>query len=256
MDKLYLEAEGKILIHIMFVSLNIVRYKPLFIPIAILAMAIHRIPLSLNKACIFWKLMGCGKNGSFDLEPDWQQWALMIVWNSEEDYKSFQQNSFIAWWWKNFTIEQWNLLSVPLASHGKWDGKDPFKMDNYESNYTGPVAVLTRATIRLSKLSQFWSNVEPVAKIMSKAPGFICSIGIGEAPFFRQATLSIWKDMESMKSFAYGSPEHAEVIRKTRKLNWYSEELFARFRILSGTGTNKGIDPIKEIQQELINSNS
>lgn len=251
-----MEAETEFLIHIMLVSFIIVRYRQVFVPLAILAMAVHRIPLSLNKACTFWKLMGCGKNGSFDLTPDWQQWALMTVWKSEEDLKKFQQNSFIAWWWKKFTTEQWVLLSVPLASHGKWDGKDPFKMSNYESNYTGPVAVLTRATIRFSKLAQFWSNVEPVAVIMSKAPGFISSIGIGEAPFFRQATLSIWKDMESMKTFAYGSPEHAEVIRKTRKLNWYSEELFARFRLISGTGTNKGEDPIKEIQHELINTNT
>lgn len=55
-----------------------------------------------------------------------------------------------------------------------------------------------------------------------------------------------------MKAFAYGSNEHAEVIRKTRKLDWYSEELFARFRLISGSGTNKGIDPIEEIQQDLL----
>ncbi len=235
----------------MLVSISIVRYRTLFIPLAVLAMAIHRIPLSLNKACTFWKLMGCGKNGSFDLTPDWQQWALMAVWTSEEDFTKFYKNSFISWWWKRFTKEQWTLLSVPLASHGKWDGIDPFKMDSYEVNYKGPVAVLTRATIRLNKLNQFWGNVEPVAEIMKKAPGFITSVGIGEAPFFRQATLSIWKNMDSMKAFAYGSAEHAEVIRKTRKLDWYSEELFARFRILSGEGSNKGIDPIKEIQGDL-----
>jgi hypothetical protein len=236
----------------MLVSISIVRYRPLFIPLAILAMAIHRIPLYLNRACKFWKLMGCGKNGSFDLQPDWQQWALMAVWNSEQDFNKFKENSFITWWWKKFTKEQWTLLCVPIASHGKWDGIDPFKMDNYEKNYNGPVAVLTRATIRLNKLTQFWANVEPVAEIMTKANGFITSVGIGEAPFFRQATLSVWKDIESMKAFAYGSAEHAEVIRKTRKLDWYSEELFARFRLLSGRGTNKGIDPIKEIQQELL----
>jgi len=235
----------------MLVSISIVRYRPLFIPLAILAMAIHRIPLSLNKACTFWKLMGCGKNGSFDLTPDWQQWALMAVWSSGEDFNKFNKNSFISWWWKKFTKEQWTLLCVPLASHGKWDGKDPFKIDSYELNYKGPVAVLTRATIRLNKLSQFWANVEPVSAIMNKAPGFITSIGIGEAPFFRQATLSIWKNMDSMKAFAYGSVEHAEVIRKTRKLDWYSEELFARFRIVYGEGSNKGIDPIKEIQEDL-----
>jgi heme-degrading monooxygenase HmoA len=236
----------------MLVSISIVRYRTLFIPFAILAMAIHRIPLYFNKGCRFWKLMGCGKNGSFDLQPDWQQWALLAVWNSQEDFNRFNESSFIAWWWKQFTQEHWTLLSVPIASHGKWDGKEPFKLDKYETNYTGPVAVLTRATIRLNKLPQFWANVEPVAEIMTKAKGFITSVGIGEAPFFRQATLSVWKDMESMKAFAYGSAEHAEVIRKTRKLDWYSEELFARFRLLSGSGTNKGIDPINEIQQDLL----
>ena len=69
-------------------------------------------------------------------------------------------------------------------------------------------------------------------------------------------TEDYYKDMESMKTFAYGSPEHAEVIRKTRKLNWYSEELFVRFRLISGSGTNKGEDPIKKIQHELINYKS
>jgi len=232
----------------MVVSLSIVRYRTLFIPIAILSMAIHRIPLSINKSCSFWKLMGCGKNGTFDLHPDWHQWALLTVWNSEEDFIKFSEHSFIAWWWKKFTKEQWTLLGIPLASHGQWDGQDPFKMVKSAVDCQGPVAVLTRATIRLKKLRQFWENVEPVAEIMSKAPGYICSIGIGEAPFFRQATFSVWKNMESMKAFAYGSSEHAEVIRKTRKFDWYSEELFARFCLLSSKGTNKGINPLEEIK--------
>jgi hypothetical protein len=50
-----------------------------------------------------------------------------------------------------------------------------------------------------------------------------------------------------MKAFAYGMKEHAEVIRKTRKQRWYSEDMFTRFRIISHRGTLKGKDPLAEM---------
>jgi hypothetical protein len=52
-----------------------------------------------------------------------------------------------------------------------------------------------------------------------------------------------------MKAFAYGSKEHADVIRKTRKEDWYSEELFARFKIISSSGKLNGIDPLSKINE-------
>ena len=194
--------------------------------------------------------MGCGRAGTFDLQPDFQQWALLAVWENQQKFEEFDKHSFISKWWNLFAKERLTILSIPLASHGKWDGKEVFKYNN-QSNHAGPVMVLTRATIRFSKLKEFWSNVDPVTEIMKKASGFVTSFGIGEAPFFRQATVSIWKDMESMKSFAYGSIEHAEVIKKTRQRNWYSEELFARFQILSVSGCLNGLDPIKDIRNKL-----
>ena len=240
----------------MIVSFSFIRYRRLFIPLAFIAMAIHRIPLSFFSKCKFWKLMGCGRNGTFDLQPDWQQWALMAVWDSEDDFNKFNTSSFISWWWKTFTTEKWTLLGIPLASHGKWDGKEPFKMIDYDKEHTGPVAVLTRATIRFSKLKRFWTHVDPIAQIMTKAKGYLTSVGIGEAPFIRQATISVWDNMENMKAFAYGSKEHAEVIKKTRKEDWYSEELFARFKIISGTGTLNGIDPIEVIKDTFKNKDN
>ena len=225
----------------MIVTITIVRYKPLLVPFAVLAMALHRIPLALDKKCSFWKLMGCGRNGTFDLNPDWQQWALLAVWNSKED---FEKSSLIHAWWNIFTYEKWTIFAEPIVSHGKWDNKEPFGRPATNNPIDGPIGVLTRATIRLSKLKGFWSNVKPVASLMDSSPGYITSVGIGEAPFFRQATFSIWQDTASMKAFAYSSKEHSEVIKKTRQENWYSEELFARFRIESSTGTLNGINPL------------
>jgi heme-degrading monooxygenase HmoA len=229
----------------MIVSLTIVRYRKALIPFALLAMAIHRLPMMLYKECTFWKLLGSGRNGTFDLKPDWQQWGLLAVWDNQESFDHFDQQSVIAKWWNVFSREKWTILCEPLQSHGKWDNKEPFGKPDI-NDYIGPVAILTRATIRLNKLKKFWNNVDSVANIMADATGFITSLGIGEAPVYRQATFSIWKSIDDVKAFAYASKEHAEVIKKTRAENWYSEELFTRFKIIDSYGTINGKDPLRK----------
>jgi hypothetical protein len=227
----------------MIVSLTIVRYRKWLIPFALLAMAVHRLPMLLQKGCSFWKLLGSGKNGTFSLAPDWQQWGLLAVWDTREDFDRFYERSFIAKWWRIFGQEKWTVVCEPLQSHGKWDGKEPFGNPNIQ-DHTGSVAILTRATIRLSRLKNFWANVDDVSALMRTFKGYVSSLGIGERPFYRQATFSVWDSLDDVKAFAYGSKEHAEVIRKTRNENWYSEELFARFKIITSMGTLNNIDPM------------
>lgn len=228
----------------MIVSLTIVRYRRAFVPCALLAMAVHRLPMMLQKGCSFWKLLGCGRNGTFDLNPDWQQWGLLAVWNDHESFEKFNRSSLVSRWWKALTYESWTLLCEPLQSHGKWDGKEPFGQPNV-TGYDGPVAVLTRATINLNRLKNFWAHVDEAAELLVTAPGYITSVGIGEAPVYRQATFSVWEDLEAVKSYAYRSPQHAAVIKKTRLENWYSEELFARFKPIKTWGTINGENPLK-----------
>lgn len=208
-------------------------------------MGVHRLFMWLQKGCSFYKLMGSGKNGTFDTKPDWQQWALLAVLDDRDSFDHFYQSSPVAKWWAFFGVERWTILLSPLQSHGKWDGKEPFGNANSDIP-TGPVTVLTRATIRFNKLKYFWANVDSVADLMSSAPGFIASFGIGEAPLYRQATFSVWESIDDVKAFAYRSREHAEVIRKTRDQNWYKEELFARFTPITAFGTLRGVDPLNE----------
>lgn len=237
----------------MIVSLSIVRYRKAFIPFALLAMAVHRLPMMLQNGCSFWKLLGSGRNGTFDLQPDWQQWGLLAVWDNREAYDSFVKTSFVSKWWQTLGTERWTLLCEPVQSHGKWDGKEPFGKPNSKVE-DGPMAVLTRATIKISRLKNFWSHVDEVANLMVGAPGYITSFGVGEAPVYRQATFSVWESMEHMKAFAYGSKQHAEVIKKTRSEGWYSEELFARFRIIETTGTINGEDPLRALLKQEFTS--
>jgi hypothetical protein len=230
----------------MIVSLTIVRYPKICIPFALLAMALHRLPMHFKKGCSFWRLLGTGRKGTFDLYPDWQQWGLLACWDDRGSFDRFSRQSFISKWWKFFRTEQWTILCEPLQSHGSWDGREPFNVP-VQADYQGPLVVLTRATVRFNRLKNFWANADTVSAIMSDAKGLIASFGIGEMPVYRQATFSVWDNVESMRAFAYQSAEHIEVIRKTKEEAWYSEELFARFKPIAAFGTLHHTDPLKGI---------
>jgi len=202
-------------------------------------MALFHIPLFLNRKIYFYKLMGCGKNGTFDIHPDFNQWAIMVFFNQEETSKAVEISEpgkilgkFIPFWWQLFTTKiNWFLLEA-YAGHGSWDGKTFIDNRKETVEPVGRIGVLTRASIRLSRLKEFWKAVPKVAQNMDKNKGFVYSVGIGEIPFIKQATFSIWESAEEMKAFAYKKRDHQKVIQKTRKEQWYTEEMFLRFRIL------------------------
>jgi hypothetical protein len=231
-----------------------VRYRWWLVPVAFFAMALFHAPLKFNKRISFYKLMGCGRNGTFDKTPDVLQWCILIttshtVFEHAIQHKHFIKTvlgRFISIWFTLFTKEQFTLSLQTLTAHGTWDNATPFGtgIKNYEHNSL--IAVLTRATIRLPRFSNFWKHVDGVAKTLSSSPGFITSVGVGEIPWIKQATLSVWETEEQMKAFAYKRKEHSEVVYKTKKEKWYSEDLFARFTILHTTGSIKHTNKIKE----------
>lgn len=225
--------------------LTLARYPSKYIIPALHSMPAFRLPLITNRKVEFFKLLGCGRSGSFDLNPDWRQYAIFSVSDSEnvmpfntaqyEEWKKNYYGKFISRWWRFFGCETRTIILEPTLSHGKWSGVELFP--NAKNNQAeGPVAVLTRATIRASKAMDFWKNVGPIQKIMPGTPGLLFSVGIGEIPVLKQATFSIWENAEKMKSFAYSMHHHREVINKTRSRDWYSEEMFTRFRIIGHRG--------------------
>ena len=240
----------------MYAILTIIRYPKWMGWVGFFSMALFRLPLSLNSSIKFWKLLGCGKNGTFDSKPDWNQWGIItvlpkeevMIWGLTNHTTSTQLLKYLSPFIAKFICiskgEIWSILLEPIEGHGTWDGKECFGQLPKQTNYEGKIGILTRATIRVQKLSSFWKNVDGVASRMANASGFITSVGIGEVPWLKQATFSIWESKEQMKQFAYKMNEHAEVIRKTKKENWYSEDMFVRFKILASYGTLNGINPM------------
>ena len=141
--------------------------------------------------------------------------------------------------YKNQSTERLTLYMKNISAGGTWVGKTPFEKAA-DLDPTQPIAVITRATIKLNWLFRFWKYVPTSHETLAGNEGLIYTKGVGEVPIVQMATFSLWKDFESVKKFAYSSTQHQEAIRRTRKNNWYKEELFARFQPYKSIGTWEG----------------
>lgn len=207
-------------------------------------MAFARGLLARQSGLRFWKMMGSGRGGGFSVKPDWSRYGLFAVWDSTEAADNFFAESQFINRFQRRATEIWTIRLLPVKAHGKWSGENVFD-EFVVPNQNAPIAVLTRASIRLNKLQRFWSHVPATSSELEGADGLIASIGIGEAPFVHQATFSLWRSERDMQDFAYRNLVHREVIRKTRAENWYREELFARFVPVAAAGKWNGRNPLE-----------
>ena len=194
----------------------------------------------------FFQLMGSGADNGFGFWPNLQRYGLMATWEGPEQAAAFFA-SHPAWVaYQQRAAECWTAELAPLQAHGTWDGVAPFgePAPGGGRGAEGPVAVLTRASIRLRRAVRFWQFVEPTSRALGGAEGLRLAIGLGELPLVRQATFSVWESVAAMQHYAYRDARHREVIQLTRREGWYSEELFARFQVLSSTGTLDGRNPL------------
>jgi hypothetical protein len=228
--------------------LVVIRYPKLFSFFGFLSMALFHLPLAMNKNIAFYKLMGTGKNGSFDIWPDLSQWSVMVFYKKEKysttDFQKLTQKilgGFIFNWLRFFKAETRFFHLEPYAGHGTWDNRSFIAQRKTTEEPVGKIAVLTRATISIKGLIPFWKAVPSTSLNLNQQPGFIYSIGIGEVPLIKQATFSIWSTESHMKAYAYQMRAHQEVIRRTRTEKWYAEEMFLRFKLLEEYSNQKSL---------------
>ena len=173
-------------------------------------MALAGFDLAKTRGLRFWKLLGSGEGGGFSLKPNWSRYALLGVWENAQAADEFFQESKLMRKYRRHAAEIWTIHLLPTRSHGNWSGRNPFEPTASAPDENAPVAVLTRAAIGFTKLRRFWSFVPATSREIKRAEGLIASIGIGEAPFIKQATFSLWRSEKDMKNFAYKSPIHAK----------------------------------------------
>jgi heme-degrading monooxygenase HmoA len=197
--------------------------------------------IAIAEGLTFYRLMGSGKGKGFNPLPDWSVYSLLQVWDSEDAARFFFESSHLIQLYSDHTSEMFTLYMKNISAGGTWVGKNPFEK-GADLDPKLPIAVITRATIKWNWLIRFWKYVPTSQEALDGNEGLIYTKGVGEVPIAQMATFSLWKDFESVKKFAYNSKQHKEAIRRTRKNEWYKEELFSRFLPYRSTGTWDGKD--------------
>jgi len=175
----------------------------------------------------FWRPFGTGSGNGFSIWPDWSTFGLLTVFDSEYNANLFLNSKTIADY-EAPAISHSHVLMYSIKAHGQWSKREPF-VQSITYDETKPIAVITRATIKPRLAHKFWWYVPSVSKSMDGHKGLIYTKGIGEWPIFMQATFSLWETGNDMMAYAYQNKKHANMVKKTRELGWYSEELFSRF---------------------------
>ncbi len=181
---------------------------------------------------IFAKHMGVGKGNGFSIWPDFSMYAFLGVFDSEQNALAFFSNNSRWIELTSYTSDINEFEGFAIKGHGTWNGKQPFDFQELPVDFTGKVAVITRASIRWSQAWRFWLNVPSASKDIDQQKGLLFAKGVGELPLVEQATISIWESKEALEQYAYKTRQHAQMIKKTRRFNWYKEEMFIRIAIL------------------------
>ena len=118
--------------------------KKVFLPVAILFMAIHKFALKRLPGVSFVKLLGTGKGESFtpkDADP--YRWGALVT--IQQDNLDNLDKSKVIRGWQKIAKKEYRVILKPISVHGLWSGKQPFEVEKFDWN--GKIAAITRARI-------------------------------------------------------------------------------------------------------------
>jgi spheroidene monooxygenase len=230
------------------VSLSFFRFRsPLARLWALGMMGAARIALPRIDGLTFWKLCGSGTGEGFTPVPNTAVYAILATWRDEETARRQVAQSRLWNRYRAKAEEDWSVFLCPSSVRGQWSGVTPFSAQGAPQG--GPLAALTRATVKPAVAAKFWRRVPDISEVIGADPNVMFKIGIGEVPLLHQVTFSIWPDSQTMADFAR-KPDgpHQRAIDAVRSEGWFREELYARFTVTGDQGTWGGASPLHKLE--------
>ena len=185
----------------------------------------------------FMKTLGSGVDGGFGLTPSPSHQGMFCVFDSVDEASQFVEEAPVIAAYRQRSEELFISTLRPASVRGSWDG-----VSLTPSEATAPdamLATLTRASIRPAAATAFWRYAPDAQKDLMTADGCDLAVGLGEAPVFRQATFSLWKNTSAMDAYAR-TGAHMKAIRAAWNHEFFSESMFVRFAPIHMPGQWKG----------------
>lgn len=183
-------------------------------------------PLRAVPGLRFAKALGSGFEGGFGVKPSLDRSGLFTVFNGEAAADAFVAASPTVAAYREHSREFFAAKLRATSTRGTWSGHDLGVSAQPWPH--GPVAALTRASIRLVKSPTFWRLAPAAQDDLERAQGCQLAVGLGEAPLLRQATFSVWDNVAAMDTYAR-SGAHLRAIQASVQNGFFSETMFVRF---------------------------
>lgn len=203
-------------------------------------MGLARLAMGNVRDIGMWKLCGSGTGEGFTPLPNTSVYAILATWPDHDTARRALFGASVFRRYRERASETMTLFLTPTSARGTWAGSEPFAVS---SDQHGPIAALTRATVKPGVVAKFWGRVPGISAVIGADPNVMFKIGIGEVPMLHQVTFSIWPDQASMARFARKDGPHAQAISAVRSEGWFKEELYARFNVDAVEGTWEGVTP-------------
>jgi hypothetical protein len=174
----------------------------------------------------FVKVLGSGRGGGFGTTPSATIQGLFCVFDDAASADAFVSPTGPFQAWRTRARECFTVKLRAYSVRGSWAGMRP-------------IAALTRASIRPTRARRFW-RMEPQAELeLEAAHGCLLATGVGEAPYLRQATFTLWDSVASMDAYAR-TGAHLAAIRASAQGAFFSESMFVRFVPEGAQGSWRG----------------
>jgi len=195
---------------------------------------------------LFAKVMGSGHEGGFSLRPSTTHQGLVCMLRTRGEAQDFLDSPIVREA-RARTRESWAGLLAITSARGQWDGQawapglaNASDARDVRDGDAAPLAVLTRASVRPTKVAAFWRHAPASQEAMEQAPGCSLAVGLGEAPVLRQCTFSLWRDLPAMEAYARGGA-HGAAAQAAYRQDYFSESMFVRMRLLAADGRWKSL---------------
>jgi spheroidene monooxygenase len=185
----------------------------------------------------FFKVLGSGFEGGFSTKPSLHKQGLFCLFDSEQHAKQFRRHSKLVQSYLKHSREFFAVTLNVFSTRGSWANT---QLDiTAKAPVSGPIASLTRASIKPLKAKAFWKKAQPAEASINQSEGVILSAGLGEAPYLRQATFTIWEDETALNTYAQQGA-HLAAIKAAYGQQYFSESMFTRFTPSEMEGTWRG----------------